>query len=184
MQDLHLPASDYQRMPWKNGAGATDEVWLWPPDADRDNFQIRISRAPIKADGAFSGFAGADRIITLIEGRGLALDFDHGSHLLAPLQPYRFDSGLAPLGRPLGGPVRVFNVMATRRDWKLSASVLHQPATLEPGRAVILALQPQRIVTQGRQYDLATQDTLILGADADARTGGPALVVQLAPARD
>lgn len=184
MQDLHLPASDYRRMPWKNGTGATDEVWLWPPDADRHDFQIRVSRAPILADGAFSGFAGADRIITLIEGRALALDFDHDSHLLAPLQPFRFDSGLAPLGRPLGGPVRVFNVMATRRDWTLSASVLHQPATLEPGRAVILALQPQCIATRGRQYSLAAQDTLILGTGADASTGGPALVVRLNPACD
>lgn len=180
MHDQHLPASDYRPMPWKNGSGATDEIWLWPPRAGRDDFQIRISRAPIVADGAFSAFPGADRIITLIEGQGLALDFDHGSHLLQPLQPYRFDSGLAPIGRPVGAKVRVFNVMATRREWTLSANVLRQPATLKPGRAVILALAPQQIVTQDRTYQLATQDTLIIDAQ-HTRITGPALVVRLDP---
>ncbi len=40
---LPLPASTYRTMPWKNGTGATDEIWLWPPRGDRDADAARRS---------------------------------------------------------------------------------------------------------------------------------------------
>ncbi|MEF9605958.1 HutD family protein [Paracoccus sp. PXZ] len=179
---LHLPASAYRTMPWKNGTGATDEVWLWPPRGDRDAFSIRISRAPILTDGGFSAFAGADRVITLIEGAGLVLDFGSRSEHLAPLAPFRFDTGLAPVGRPVGGPVRVFNVMADRDAWTIArAAVLEKGMDEAAGLTVLFALEPQQAETGGRLHDLARQDTLICGP-GPLRRGGRALVVALAPA--
>ncbi|WP_449044735.1 HutD/Ves family protein [Paracoccus versutus] len=179
---LHLPASTYRTMPWKNGTGATDEIWLWPPRSDRDAFSIRISRAPILADGGFSAFAGADRVITLIEGAGLVLDFGHRREHLAPLAPFRFDTGLAPQGRPVGGPVRVFNVMADRNDWTIpDAAVLEKGTAEATGLTVLFALEAQQARTGGRLHDLARQDTLICGP-GPLRRGGRALVVTLAPA--
>lgn len=179
---LHLPQSGYHSMPWKNGTGSTDEVWLWPPAADRDRFAIRISRAPIPTDSAFSGFDGADRVITVIEGKGLVLDFGDQVQDLPPLSPFRFDTGLAPTGRPAGADVRVFNVMADRSQWRIEkAIVAEKGASVAAGLLVILALEPQRIFAGTSAHDLARQDTLIL-SNCTAVTGGAALVVMLQPA--
>ena len=177
--ELHLKAQDYQRLPWKTGTGATDEIWIWPPQASRDAFSIRISRAPITTTGAFSSFPGADRVITLIEGAGLSLAFAGTTEKLAPLEPFRFDTGLAPIGEPLGGPVRVFNVMADRADWRIaSAAALQGGAEFAGAPAVIFALEPQRITTATGSFDLGAQDTLV--TPAQGRTGGRALVITLA----
>ncbi|MDN3713725.1 HutD family protein [Paracoccus cavernae] len=180
-QFFHLPANGYRTMPWKNGRGATDEVWLWPEDADREDFSIRISRAPITDDGGFSAFEGADRVITLIEGRGLGLDFAEGQHRIAPHVPFQFDTGLAPFGRPLGGPVRVFNVMARRADWVIAdARVTEEPAEWQGDLVVAFALAPQSILCGGEEITLAAQDTVVLRDPARVlATKGPVLVVTL-----
>lgn len=176
-----LPASDYQTMPWKNGKGATDEVWLWPQGASRDDFQIRISRAPIVAEGAFSSFAGIERVITLIEGQGLALDFGASTQELAPFQPLRFDSGLAPEGRPINGPVRVLNVMARRSDWTIAqARILPETASIRAPLIIIFALEAQKITTGQHHYQLAPQDSLVSGI-GEVTTTARALVVELQP---
>lgn len=179
---LHLPQSDYHSMPWKNGTGSTDEVWLWPPRADRDRFHIRISRAPIPTDSAFSAFPGADRVITVIEGKGLALDFGDRVQALPPLSPFRFDTGLAPTGRPASADLRVFNVMAGRDHWRIESAVIAQKgAVVGAGLLVILALEPQHVTVAGNIHDLALQDTLIL-PHGTAVLNGAALVIMLQPA--
>lgn len=179
---LHLPQSGYPSMPWKNGTGSTDEVWLWPPQAGRDRFQIRISRAPIPADSAFSAFPGADRVITVIEGKGLALDFGDRVQDLPPLSPFLFDTGLAPTGRPASADTRVFNVMAARDHWRIEQAIIaRKGAVFEAGLVVILALEAQQISAAAGAHDLALQDTLILPHGA-AAIGGAALVITLRPA--
>ncbi|WP_199259860.1 HutD/Ves family protein [Paracoccus binzhouensis] len=184
MQDLlHLPETGYRTLPWKNGAGRTDEIWLWPPGADRDAFSIRISRAPIPQDGAFSSFQGADRVITVIEGLGLDLDFGPEARRLEPLDPFRFDTALAPVGRPLGGAVRVFNVMADRRDWRIvGAGLARAGDSVTAGLLVILALEAQRIRIGQADRALAAQDTAVCRAAGPVRLGGRALAVRLEPA--
>lgn len=119
MPILHLPRVAHVTLPWKDGQGQTDEIFIDPPGAARDGFAIRVSSAPILAAGRFSAFPGVDRWITLIEGVGLELDFGDRRDTLVPLVPFRFDSGLAPIGTPVGGPVRVVNVMADRSRWHL-----------------------------------------------------------------
>ena len=154
----HLPATAYVTMPWKNGKGSTDEICLLPEGASRDAFELRISRATISTPGAFSAFAGAERTITLIDGCGLSLEFDDRMVELSINQPYRFDSGLTPIGVPQGGPVRVVNVIAARDVWhQAPAEVLTESTLLQPaprGLAVVFALRgaaelsdPQKMVT-------------------------------------
>lgn len=184
----HLPATGYVTLPWKNGLGTTDEICLRPETADRDAFDLRISRATIAADAPFSAFPGVERIITLIEGTGLRLDFADHSAQLAPGEPCRFDSGLTPVGTPLGGTVRVLNVMAARSVWKLGTARMQDaagPVLPDPGGfAVIHALGDWTLTTGAASHALKPGDTAIVSGEAQA-TPGPrarALVVPVAPA--
>ena len=53
-----LKTSDYKMVPWKNGGGVTQDVLLLPASATHDDFDVRLSLAPISAEGPFSAFPG------------------------------------------------------------------------------------------------------------------------------
>ncbi|MFC2252654.1 HutD family protein [Labrys portucalensis] len=170
----HLARTAYATLPWKNGRGETDEIYLSPQGGSRDDFEVRISSAPILEDGAFSSFPGAERVITLIEGEELELDFGQSKHRLLPFAPFRFDTGLFPVGRPVKGPVRVFNVMASRQHWHhvgqqvLAGSDSH---AVPPGDLVVIfAISGSwnlDTTTRGA-LRLAERDTVVLRREAAA----------------
>lgn len=170
----YLPATGYVTMPWKNGTGSTDEICLLPPDASRDAFELRVSRAIIATSGLFSAFPGVERTITVIEGEGLALEFDDHTVDLTTGQPHRFDSGLTPVGVPKGGTVRVVNVMAARDAWRLApAEILTEGRLLQPephGLSVVFALR-------GASELSDSQATVTLGQEDCALLDAPARFV-------
>jgi len=185
-----FPANGYATQPWKNGQGATDEICLLPEGATRDGFSLRVSRATIAEPGLFSAFPDVERTIALIEGAGLALDFGDRTVRLEPWKSSTFDSGLTPVGRPEGGPVRVLNVMGTRGTWLPGPARLEREATdLAPaagGLAVVFALQGATHLTAGSEtLAMAEGDSALL--DGETRLvpahGAVALVVALQPAR-
>lgn len=101
---------------WRNGGGTTRELLTWPASGD---WQLRISRADIAADGPFSAFPGVERWFTVLDGRGVVLTFGAAEKVLrvgdAPLQ---FDGAQAPGCRLLDGPTTDLNLMARRgRSW-------------------------------------------------------------------
>ncbi len=116
--DMKLIAYDeLPAMPWKNGGGITRELACRPTGASLDDFVWRVSIADVCQSGPFSIFPGIDRIITLLEGDGMHLQFAQGgTHALTgALEPYRF-RGEENLGAHLvGSPSRDFNLMV-RRD--------------------------------------------------------------------
>lgn len=73
-----LRANAYARMPWKNGGGETREIAIFPPAANLDTLDWRISMAVVAQDGPFSSFPGIDRTLCVIEGAGMELDFGAG----------------------------------------------------------------------------------------------------------
>ena len=162
-----LPASGYSTQPWKNGLGSTDEIALLPEGATRDAFGLRISRADIPGPGRFSSFPGVERAITVIDGAGLVLDFGERVVELVPERPFLFDSGLMPVGTPLGGPVRVLNVMAARARWQIGAADVHGgPAICDPGPGgigVLFAIRgTARLVAPAEEVVLDQGDTAII----------------------
>ncbi len=70
-----LGTADYRDMPWKNGGGVTRELLKLPHPSVPDRFLARLSIATVTAPGPFSVFPGIDRILTLLEGPGMALSF-------------------------------------------------------------------------------------------------------------
>jgi environmental stress-induced protein Ves len=112
-------------MPWANGGGLTSELARSPIAGDR--FDWRISIADVEQAGPFSSFIGHDRIITLLEGRGMELTFEapYRKVLIArPLRPFAFSGDWGTQCRLLGGAVRDFNVIFDRETTKAEVTVL------------------------------------------------------------
>jgi len=68
-----LKADQYTKMLWKNGAGYTLEIARSLGDLD---FDWRISMADVTTSGPFSLFPNKQRIITVLDGKGIVLHVD------------------------------------------------------------------------------------------------------------
>ena len=99
--------SDRRRIPWKNGAGATEVI----ATGDGDPPAWRVSVADIgPGRTAFSSFPGVNRVFTVIGDHGVALEWDCRTVDLDPLSPFAFDGQLGP-DCVAAGPTNAFNVM-------------------------------------------------------------------------
>lgn len=114
-------AKDYRTMLWKNGAGSTTELAIFPEGASLDNFVWRLSMATVAEPGAFSYFAQIDRSLAILSGDGLILQCNHDSqseqiHTLLPSSPpFRFAGEDSIYAQLCCGSVVDLNLM-TRRD--------------------------------------------------------------------
>ncbi|WP_042383662.1 HutD/Ves family protein [Streptacidiphilus melanogenes] len=110
-----LRAADRVASPWKNGGGVTREVASSPSGAGTADFDWRVSLADVASGGPFSTFEGIDRVISVVQGEGMALTVDGALTVVAErFRPFAF-SGDATTGcRLLGGPLVDFNVMTRR----------------------------------------------------------------------
>ena len=114
---------DHTLVPWKNGQGVTREIAV---ARDGSGFLWRLSIASVDRTGPFSDFSGYDRVIMLLEGDGLILDFGaHGRAVMAqPFVPQRFDGDWATHATLLGGPLTDFNVMTARDGASADVAVM------------------------------------------------------------
>lgn len=99
--------SDRRRIPWKNGAGATEVI----ATGDGDSPAWRVSVADIGPGRmTFSSFPGLNRVFTVIGDHGVALEWDRRTVDLDPLDPFGFDGEFGP-DCVAAGPTNAFNVM-------------------------------------------------------------------------
>ncbi|HEB0685305.1 HutD family protein [Pseudomonas aeruginosa] len=152
-----LRAVDYPRMPWKNGAGSTEEIARDGGDG-LDGFGWRLSIADVGDSGGFSRFAGYQRIISVLEGGGMRLRVDGAeSARLRARQAFAFSGDSEVHCTLLDGAIRDFNLIyAPRRhrarlqwlrveselDWHGTASTLLLFAQ-QGGVAISLQGQPR-----------------------------------------
>lgn len=111
----HFSPSDYRTMPWKNGGGATMELYVSAePGMD---FDWRVSIATVDRDGPFSRFPGYDRHIMTISGEGMSLEGgpDGPIDVYPAFVPRRFSGDWTITGRLRGESARDFNLIV-RRD--------------------------------------------------------------------
>jgi environmental stress-induced protein Ves len=108
-----LRATHYVRMPWKNGGGSTEEITRdTATEAPLEGFGWRVSIADISESGAFSSFAGYQRIITVLQGEGMRLRVDgKDSRPLMPFDAFAFKGDSVVESELLGGQIRDFNLI-------------------------------------------------------------------------
>lgn len=100
---------------WANGAGLTRQIAVFPPNSDLADCLWRISVADIAGPADFSALPGIDRILVLLEGVGLKLQFPHTCcEMLRPLQILSFKGEAALHAQPAATTTQVLNIMARR----------------------------------------------------------------------
>ena len=110
-----LTADNYRNMPWKNGAGTTIEMAVFPEHAQLDNFVWRISRAMVVTDGGFSHFADIDRTLALLSGLGMRLNVNGDQYQLDQQKNMAVFPGDAQThAESIDGPISDFNLMSRR----------------------------------------------------------------------
>ncbi|SPB12940.1 histidine utilization protein HutD [Caballeronia novacaledonica] len=141
---------------WKNGGGVTREIAAGPAGASLDAFAWRLSLADVASDGAFSAFAGVDRVLVLLDGAGMRLTQADGRvHTLdAPLAIARF-AGETPIHATLiNGPTRDFNVMVRRDRARAAVDVRRGSHSLGAGHDLTFIF-----CVRGRVHIKAADDT-------------------------
>jgi environmental stress-induced protein Ves len=165
-----LRASDYKRMPWKNGGGETVEIAVYPAGASIEDFDWRISMATVASDGPFSIFADVDRTLSILSGAGMELTIDSGAPLTLDLnsEPCPFPADRPVFAALVSGVTTDLNVM-TRRG-QFSHRVIRQPTpvSLPPSAFLrfVLATGKHVISFGSEKFDLGPLDCLTFGAEA------------------
>lgn len=163
-----LRSENYRRMPWKNGAGETVEIAVFPPEADLATFGWRVSMATVGSDGPFSVFPGIDRTLSILQGDGMELDIAGRSPvvLTQASKPLAFPADAATLARLVSGAIVDLNVMTRRGQWvhqvekRIVEGQHHLDA--EGGVTLLLSLGNVRIDSGDHAVELARLDCAIL----------------------
>ena len=126
-----ISKDQYQRATWKNGLGYTDQIAIYPPQAEleRGNFLWRLSSARIEQDSPFSPFPEHDRVLVILSGKGVRL-----THTFDPsdppevaeiplLSPYEFPGDIPSTCDLLSGPVVDLSVFIRKGELESSVDV-------------------------------------------------------------
>lgn len=177
-------------VPWKNGAGTTQEVVTHPPGAAFDEFDWRASVATIGSDAPFSAFPGVDRTITLAAGLGVRLSGPEVDHTLDRVGAQFSFSGEVGLDSALlEGEVTVLNVMTRRGRCWAEVAVVQGAYELPPsGAGLLMSLRGSWRVEMDRtgqwqpMPDLAALEGLWWAGPGGVRAASPVVVDADAPA--
>jgi environmental stress-induced protein Ves len=112
-----IQKQNYKRSLWKNGLGYTDEIAIFPPEANlaKGDFLYRISSARIEKAAPFSIFPDHDRVLLVLKGSGIRLThvFEEGAEDtvdLPPLEPYEFPGDVPSRCELTSGPITDFSL--------------------------------------------------------------------------
>jgi environmental stress-induced protein Ves len=175
-----LRASDYQRMPWKNGGGTTTEIWK--AASPTGEMLWRLSIADVASDGPFSEFPGIDRWIMVISGKGMALTVEGlgTKRLDRPFEPLFFPGDAKTGCRLIDGPIRDFNFMIARSFGKGALQVSRLTAAmavpLGENTAAVHVLAGGVEIETNDIRKLAASDTWIAEQPSKIKITGEALL--------
>lgn len=163
-----LDPAGYRRTPWKNGGGVTiDIAGAYRSEGgagEWDGMLWRFGRTRIEQPGPFSDLSGYDRILAVVEGRGLVLHprFRAPIEVHAPFAPVHFPGEWAITSELTAGPVGVLNLMADRLLFKIDLAFPAAGSTAELSGAVclVLALEEAAVDIDGRTRPLARDAAL------------------------
>ncbi|MER8898929.1 HutD family protein [Mesorhizobium sp. M0676] len=170
-----LRAADYRVMPWKNGGGTTTEIAVSPDGAGLDDFDWRVSMARVEGSGPFSGFAGVDRTLAVLEGEGIVLDIAGRppAEVTAASAPLSFPADVPTTAALISGPITDLNVMTrrARATHTVERLVFSVPTDIRPTSAMtlILPFDGEVGLSGPTSSRLGPLDTLLLGRQAKLR---------------
>jgi environmental stress-induced protein Ves len=122
--------AELKAQPWRNGGGVTRELARHPRtpsvqnSADDTQWDWRVSIAEVTKAGAFSAFAGMDRVLTVIDGELLLLSVDGSEHPLERYRPFRFSGDADSAGALPTGDIRDLNVITRNDSFKGYTSIV------------------------------------------------------------
>jgi uncharacterized protein len=189
-----VPANEYRRERWRNGAGWTLEIAAGSAGPDfagkaagpapgsagddaGEPWAWRLSIAELEGDSDYSHFPGVAREQVLLSGNGLRLAIQGRPAPLDLSPPHghaRFDGGARVRATLVDGPVRVFNLMW--QPARAAATLWHRPLVgtmvlfVEPGSlwAVHLLAGQAHFDADTGLPSMSAGDTALLAA-GDAR---------------
>lgn len=184
-----LPAAARRPAPWKNGGGSTTEVAVFPPGADLDAFDWRVSLAEVATSGPFSVFPGIDRTLCLLSGAGVTLGMADAEASLTPVAPVcRFPGDLATSAGLHAGPISDLNVMSRRERFAHTLErfrLVRDAELVSAAFTLVLALDGGlRVATADEEVQLSPGDAALLeGAPGrlSATEAADVFVVRLYP---
>jgi len=175
-----LRAADRKPIPWKNGAGVTQEVAVCPPGAGYDDFLWRVSIATISGESAFSMLPGVRRLFSALEGR-LSISIDGQSRDVGPHDPpMAFDGSSTISARPLDGPARDLNLMM-REGCSGSLSQMSGIFQVSTDIAFLLATGPTTVKIGERRILLDSLDVLSIesGRSCTVESSAPVIGIEI-----
>ena len=165
--------ADFTTLKWKNGGGTTHEIARNEAD---ENFGWRLSVAEVASDGPFSLFPGHERVLTVVEGKGMKLASANTAHHAGHLVPIRFSGDENIVGKLNDGPCRDFNLIFDPQRFSAEIAVLHGAQKLSGCFAVYLVSGAAGGMEEGDVVFLEGEDGFVqTSADAIA------LVIHLNP---
>jgi environmental stress-induced protein Ves len=178
--------------PWKNGAGTTYPLLAAPAGAEAEQADWRLSIADIVVDGAFSTFAGIERLSVVLSGPGISLMVDSIEHRLdrselGPSGVLAYPGEAVVTCRLLGGPVKLLNVMLRRPHCRADLSLLEIAQDIvvvaNPNceELILVVAGPLRAAGLAQQSPAALQqfDLLRVGQGGRVELSGPGMAVRL-----
>ncbi|MQB45695.1 HutD family protein [Rhizobium sp. ICMP 5592] len=171
-----LRASDYKRMPWKNGGGETVEIAVSPDGAGLADFDWRVSMATVATDGPFSVFPGIDRTLSILEGEGMTLFIEGREPVLLTQEsdPLPFAADAPTSATLVDGTITDLNVMTRRGRYvhsvKRRAVDGRMELQLRTGIALLLCDQGSlRIDNADESFSLSARDCAVIGETSGRR---------------
>jgi environmental stress-induced protein Ves len=169
-----IRASDYRRMPWKNGGGETVEIAISPADASLDAFDWRVSMARVASSGPFSRFPGVDRTLAVLAGSGIRLGVagQDPVSLGRDTAPFAFSGDDPATAELIDGPIDDLNAMTHRASHRhrLTRIPAAAPVCVQRMGDLLLAIVREAAATAWigpEQHALAVGDTILLDREAE-----------------
>ena len=113
---------------WKNGLGFTTELAVSPPGATLLDFDWRVSFAEMNEDSEFSKFEGYERVLSIVEGRGLFIN----NNKLEPFVPHYFSGETTVRARLVDGPIVDVGAIWKRGRFQVKLSRLNERDFSDP----------------------------------------------------
>jgi len=170
--------SEHLAMPWANGKGTSYEV---ASDRDASNqWSWRVAIAPVVEDGQFSALPGIDRLLVVIDGKGMVLEVDGKTVESLFGQVVSFSGDAKTFTRLIDGPIVDIGLMTSRGLSTGSLSVIAGAGSVIESDLIVAIGDSVLEDESGVHHRLETMDALLgLERSRMVLLNGMAIAIQM-----